>query len=90
MKRTLRACLQALMSALTNGVVALALMLLMEFCISGNLRMYLPYVYAAGAISVIIFFITLPRQLSYCSRNAYCTMNKTSTTPTKSSPFRPS
>lgn len=85
MKRILRACLQALASALTNGAVALLLMLLMEFCISGNLHMYLPYVYAAGGVSVLVFFITLPRQLSHRPRSHYC---PTKTSSAKHSPTR--
>lgn len=61
-----KACHQAMLTALTNGTLALALMLLVEFAISGSLRLTGPYLWAGILIWLVIFSAQFYRQLKLC------------------------
>lgn len=65
MKSLCRAVGKALLSALANGLLALCLMLLVEFSISGNLSVYQPYAYAAGGVFCLVFVLQLIRQMRW-------------------------
>lgn len=65
MKSFCRAIGKALLSALANGVLALLLMLLVEFSISGNLSVYQPYAYASAGVFCLVFVLQLIRQMRW-------------------------
>lgn len=69
MKTTIKACRQAMITAFINGLLALALMLLAEFTISGTLRVAEPYLWAGLLIGLVIFFAQFYRQLRLCRCN---------------------
>lgn len=66
MKTTIKACRQAMITAFINGLLALALMLLVEFSISGTLREAQPYLWAGLLIAMVIFIAQFYRQLRLC------------------------
>lgn len=68
MKSFYRAVGKALLSALINGLLALLVMWLVEFSISGNLHMFRPYVYASLAVVALVFLFQLVRQMR-CRRS---------------------
>lgn len=55
-----------MMTAFTNGILALALMLLVEFAISGTLRVTEPYLWAGLLVWLVIFSAQFYRQLRLC------------------------
>ena len=57
MKPVFKHCRPALCSACLNGLLALIMMLLVEFSISGNLQAYQPYVLAAAVITLLVFLL---------------------------------
>lgn len=66
MRLTFKACQQAMLTALVNGALALALMLLVEFAISGTLHFNGPYLWAGLLIWLVIFSAQFYRQLKLC------------------------
>jgi len=70
MKQNLKACGQALVTATVNAFLALALMLLIEFAISGSLQVAEAYVWAVTVIGLVIFFAQFWRQRYLC-RHSY-------------------
>jgi polyferredoxin len=70
MKQNLKACGQALVTATVNAFLALALMLLIEFAISGSLQVAEAYVWAVAVIGLVIFFAQFWRQRYLC-RHSY-------------------
>ncbi|MDV2077763.1 hypothetical protein [Marinobacter xestospongiae] len=66
MTPTLKACFRAMLTAFINGSLALALMLLVEFAISGTLHMTEPYLWAGLLIWVIIFVAQFLRERHLC------------------------
>lgn len=66
MKVTLKACRYAVLTALVNGLLALALMLLVEFTLSGNLVVTGPYLIAGLLVALVIFIAQFWRQLRLC------------------------
>ncbi|KPP99853.1 hypothetical protein [Marinobacter sp. HL-58] len=69
MRPNLKACGQALMTAVVNAVLALALMLLVEFAISGTFQLAEPYIWAGLLIGMVIFFGQFWRQRHLCRNN---------------------
>jgi uncharacterized membrane protein YqjE len=55
MRPNLKACGQAMMTALVNAALALVLMVLVEFAISGNFRLPAAYMWAVLVIWLVIF-----------------------------------
>lgn len=66
MKPNLKACGHAMVTALVNAVLAVALMLLVEFAISGSFQMPEPYLWAGFLIGVVIFAGQFWRQRHLC------------------------
>ncbi len=66
MKLTLKACRQAVFTAMINGALALALMLLVEFSLSGSLKLTRPFLIAGLVIALVIFVAQFFRQLRLC------------------------
>ncbi|MDK8463712.1 hypothetical protein [Marinobacter sp. SS13-12] len=66
MRPNLIACGQAMMTAVVNAVLALALMLLVEFAISGTFQLAEPYIWAGLLIGLVIFFGQFWRQRHLC------------------------
>ncbi|NMT65473.1 hypothetical protein [Marinobacter orientalis] len=66
MRPNLKACGQAMMTAVVNAVLALALMLLVEFAITGNFQLAEPYLWAGLLIGLVIFFGQFWRQRHLC------------------------
>lgn len=66
MKQNLKACGQALVTATINALLALVLMLLIEFAISGSLQMAEAYLWAVVLIGLVIFFAQFWRQRHLC------------------------
>lgn len=66
MKPDLKACGQALITAVINALLALALMLLIEFAISGSFQVVEAYVWAVSLIGLVIFFAQFWRQRHLC------------------------
>lgn len=62
----LKACGQALLTASINASLALALMLLIEFAISGSFQLAEAYVWAVSVIGLVIFFAQFWRQRHLC------------------------
>ncbi len=54
------------MTATTNAVLALALMLFLEFAISGSFQIPEAYVWAVSVIGLVIFFAQFWRQRRLC------------------------
>lgn len=66
MRTTFKACRLAMLTAFVNGSLALALMLLVEFAISGSFRIAEPYLWAGLLIWLVIFSGQFYRQLRLC------------------------
>jgi len=66
MKPNLKACGHALVTALVNAILAVVLMLLVEFAISGSFQMPEPYLWAGLVIGVVIFIAQFWRQRHLC------------------------
>lgn len=66
MRPDLKACGQALITATINALLALALMLLIEFAISGSFKLAEAYVWAVSLIGLVIFFAQFWRQRHLC------------------------
>ena len=62
----LKACGQALITAMVNAVLALTLMLLVEFAITGTFQLAGPYLWAGLLIGLVIFFAQFWRQRHLC------------------------
>lgn len=67
MKQNLKACGQALVTAMINSLLALALMLLIEFAISGSFQVAHAYLWAVSVIGLVIFFAQFWRQRHLCN-----------------------
>jgi hypothetical protein len=66
MKPELKACGQALVTATINAGLALALMLLIEFAISGSFQIAETYLWAVSLIGLVIFFAQFWRRCHLC------------------------
>ncbi|WP_227545907.1 hypothetical protein [Marinobacter fonticola] len=66
LKLTLKACGRAVLTACINAGLALALMLLVEFAISGSLILAEPYLYAGLLIWIVVFTGQMFRQYRLC------------------------
>ena len=66
MKPNLKACGQAMVTALVNAVLAVTLMLLVEFAISGSFQIPEPYLWAGLLIWLVIFAGQFWRQRHLC------------------------
>ncbi|KXS47447.1 MAG: hypothetical protein AWU57_5521 [Marinobacter sp. T13-3] len=66
MKSSIKACGHAMVTAVVNAFLAVALMLLVEFAISGTFQVAEPYLWAIG---VIIFGGQFLRQRHLCRDN---------------------
>lgn len=66
MKTTVQACGHALLTAFINSSLALALMLLVEFTLTGTLVLASPYLWAGLFIWIVIFTAQFYRQLKLC------------------------
>jgi len=66
MKPNIKACGQAMATALVNAVLAVALMLLVEFAISGSFQVPKPYLWAGLLIWLVIFAGQFWRQRHLC------------------------
>ncbi len=66
MRMKFKACQQAMLTALINGTLALTLMLLVEFAISGTFHLTAPYLWAGILIWLVIFSAQFYRQLKLC------------------------
>ncbi len=66
MKPNLKACGQAMVTAMVNAVLAVALMLLVEFAISGTFQIPEPYLWAGILIWLVIFAGQFWRQRHLC------------------------
>jgi len=66
MKPNLKACGQAMVTAMVNAVLAVALMLLVEFAISGSFAVPEPYLWAGLLIWLVIFAGQFWRQRHLC------------------------
>lgn len=62
MKPNLKACGQAMVTAMVNAALAVALMLLVEFAISGSFQVPAPYLWAGLLIGLVIFAAQFWRQ----------------------------
>jgi|TARA_Y100000589_G_scaffold285671_1_gene285328 hypothetical protein len=71
MKPNLRACGQAMVTALVNAVLAVALMLLVEFAISGTFQVPEPYLWAGLVIWLVIFAGQFWRQRHLCKHGEH-------------------
>ncbi|SDW39254.1 hypothetical protein [Marinobacter mobilis] len=66
MSPTMKACSKALLTALINGVLAFALMLLVEFGVSGTLHITEPYLWAGLLVCLVVFVAQFLRQRHLC------------------------
>lgn len=66
MKPNLKACGQAMVTAMVNALLAVALMLLVEFTISGTFQIPEPYLWAGVLIWLVIFAGQFWRQRHLC------------------------
>ena len=66
MKPNIKACGQAMVTAMVNAVLAVALMLLVEFAISGSFQIPETYLWAGLLIWVVIFAGQFWRQRHLC------------------------
>lgn len=71
MKQNVKACGQALITATINALLALALMLLIEFAISGSFELAAAYLGAVSVIGLVIFCAQFWRQRHICSQSRY-------------------
>ena len=62
MRQNLKACGQALIIATVNSLLALTLMLVIEFAISGSLQLVQAYFWAVAVLGLVIFFAQFWRQ----------------------------
>ncbi|HKK56265.1 hypothetical protein [Marinobacter sp.] len=69
MKQNVKACGQALLTATINALLALALMLLIEFAISGSFKLAAAYLWAVSIIGLVIFFAQFWRQRHLCRQH---------------------
>ncbi|HLT14346.1 MAG TPA: hypothetical protein VK006_09640 [Marinobacter sp.] len=69
MTPNLKACGHAMITALVNAVLAVVLMLLVEFAISGTFQVPEPYLWAGFLIWVVIFVGQFLRQRHLCRAN---------------------
>ncbi|MEP3563004.1 MAG: hypothetical protein ABJN46_11920, partial [Marinobacter sp.] len=65
----LKACGHAMITALVNATLAVVLMLLVEFAISGTFQLPAPYLWAGLIIWVVIFVAQFLRQRHLCKAN---------------------
>lgn len=68
MGTNLKACGQALTTALVNAVLAVALMVIAEFAFTGSFRIAPPYMGAGLLIGLVIFAAQFWRQRHLCQR----------------------
>jgi hypothetical protein len=68
MRTNLKACGQALTTALVNAVLAVALMVIAEFAFTGSFRIATPYMGAGLLIGLVIFVAQFWRQRHLCRR----------------------
>ena len=66
MKPNLKACGHAMVTALVNAVLAVVLMLLVEFAISGTFQVPEPYLWAGFVIWIVVFSGQFWRQRYLC------------------------
>ncbi|MGO1750396.1 MAG: hypothetical protein ACTHZR_09000 [Marinobacter sp.] len=66
MKPNLKACGQAMVTAMVNAALAVALMLLVEFAISGSFQVPATYLWAGLLIWLVIFAAQFWRQRHLC------------------------
>jgi hypothetical protein len=66
MKPNLKACGHAMVTAMINAVLAVVLMLLVEFAISGTFQVAEPYLWAGFVIWTVIFAGQFWRQRYLC------------------------
>ncbi|MGO1500235.1 MAG: hypothetical protein ACTHWH_02995 [Marinobacter sp.] len=66
MKPNLKACGQAMATAMVNAALAVALMLLVEFAISGSFQVPATYLWAGLLIWLVIFAAQFWRQRHLC------------------------
>jgi hypothetical protein len=66
MKPNLKACGQAMATAMANAALAVALMLLVEFAISGSFQVPATYLWAGLLIGLVIFAAQFWRQRHLC------------------------
>lgn len=66
MKPNLKACGQAMVTAMVNAALAVALMLLVEFAISGSFHVPATYLWAGLLIWLVIFGAQFWRQRNLC------------------------
>jgi hypothetical protein len=71
MKHNLKACGQALVTATINAFLALTLMLLIEFAISGSFEVAAAHVWAVSVIGLVIFFAQFWRQRHLCRHGSF-------------------
>lgn len=69
MKPNLKACGHAMVTALVNAALAVTLMLLVEFAISGTFQVPAAYLWAGFLIGVVIFVGQFWRQRHLCRTN---------------------
>lgn len=69
MKPNIKACGQAMATAMVNAALAVALMLLVEFAISGSFQVPATYLWAGLLIWLVIFAAQFWRQRHLCR---YC------------------
>ncbi|HET8800752.1 MAG TPA: hypothetical protein VFN01_06160 [Marinobacter sp.] len=67
MRPNIKACGQAMATAMVNAVLAVALMLLVEFAISGSFQIPEPYLWAGLLIWLVIFAGQFWRQRHLCN-----------------------
>ncbi|HCW89493.1 MAG TPA: hypothetical protein DHU56_05470 [Marinobacter sp.] len=68
MRTNLKACGQALTTALVNAVLAVALMVIAEFAFTGSFSIATPYIIAGLLIGLVIFTAQFWRQRHLCRR----------------------
>ncbi|MDN6319446.1 MAG: hypothetical protein ACTHYN_02845 [Marinobacter sp.] len=66
MKPNLKACGQAMVTAMVNAALAVALMLLVEFAVSGSFQVPATYLWAGLLIWLVIFAAQFWRQRHLC------------------------
>jgi len=66
MRPNIKACGHAMMTAVVNALLAVALMLLVEFAISGTFQIAEPYLWAGVLIGIVIFGGQFLRQRHLC------------------------
>lgn len=66
MRPNLKACGHAMVTAVVNAFLAVALMLLVEFAISGTFQVAEPYLWAGVLIWIVIFGGQFLRQRHLC------------------------